>query len=131
MKIGFIGSNEGMTEGQRETLRQILAGHGPGEFHHSYQLGADADAHTIAREACPASRVIVHPPRDESLRAYLQADAQRHARGRIARNREIVGECDILIAAPGTGEGEHSSEVWSMIRYSWRHNVRVVVLNPE
>jgi len=37
----------------------------------------------------------------------------------------------MLIAAPGTEEDEHSSEVWAMIRYSWRHKVRVVVLNPE
>jgi len=66
MRIGFIGSNIGMTAGQREALRQILAGNRPNEFHHSDRLGPDADAHAIAREACPTSRVIVHPPRDES-----------------------------------------------------------------
>jgi hypothetical protein len=95
------GSHDGMTRQQKETLRQILAEYIPTEVHHSDHVGADSDAHAIVGEACPTSRVIVHAPRDVSRRAYLEADAQRPARGRIARNREIVRKCDTLIAAPG------------------------------
>jgi hypothetical protein len=37
----------------------------------------------------------------------------------------------MLLAAPGMYEEEWTSPTWSMIRYVWRHSVRVVVLNPE
>jgi hypothetical protein len=120
-----------MTGQQKEALHDIPAQYIPNEFHHSDHVGADSDGHAIAREACPTSRVVVHPPRDVSRRGHLEADAQRPARGRIARNREIVGESDMLIAAPGPNEDEQASEIWSMIRFAWRHSVTVVVLNPE
>lgn len=90
MKIGFRGARHGMTKLQKEALRQVLAEYRPAEFHHGDFVGADAEAHEIVRAAYPATRIVIHPPTKQTLRAFCQGDELRPARGYIARNRELV-----------------------------------------
>jgi hypothetical protein len=46
-KIGFTGTQDGMTDQQKSMLRDLLDG-GTGEFHHGDGIGADSEAHDIA-----------------------------------------------------------------------------------
>jgi len=131
MKIGFRGTREGMTERQKQGLRQVLAEYRPDEFHHGDFVGADAEAHEIVRTTYPAIPVVIHPPSRKSLRAFCQGDEQRPARGYIARNRELVATCDLLVAAPKSMEDQQMSGTWALIRYARIRRVTVVVLNPE
>src|SRR5215467_3233823 len=104
LKIGFRGTRDGMTGQQKEALRQVLAEYRPDEFHHGDFVGADAEAHEIVRRAYSGTRIVIHPPIKKTLRAFCQGDELRPARGYIARNRDIVGTCDMLVAAPKSME---------------------------
>ena len=51
-EIGFTGTQEGMSEKQRSSLRQVLAdffADGARVFRHGDCIGADAQAHAIAK----------------------------------------------------------------------------------
>ena len=120
-----------MTDQQKESLRQVLAEYQPDEFHHGDFVGADAEAHEIVRAAYPSIRIVLHPPVKKTLRAFCQGDELRPARGYIARNRELVRTCDMLVAAPKSMDDQQMSGTWAVIRYARIRAVATVVLNPE
>jgi hypothetical protein len=131
MKIGFRGTREGMTDWQKRSLRQVLAAYQPDEFHHGDFVGADAEAHGIVKSSYPAIRVVIHPPSKMTFRAFCRGEEQRPARGYIARNRDLVASCDILVAAPRSMEEQQMSGTWAVIRYARIRSATVIVLNPE
>lgn len=118
MKIGFTGSRKGMTPDQKDELEFALASlmeHGAKQFHHGDCIGADEEAHIIAR--CLGLEVIIHPPTDDKLRAYCDSDLHMIQKPYLQRNRCIVDSCDILIAAP-RGPERLRSGTWSTVRYA-------------
>src|SRR5262249_4912727 len=130
MKMGFRGTREGMTEDQKETLRQVLAEYRPTEFHHGDYVGADAEAHGIVRQHFPGTLVVIHPPTNQAVRAFCQGDEQRPALGYLARNRDIIKTCDMLVAAPRAVDEPGRSGTWAVIRYARVRNVTLVLLEP-
>ena len=112
MKIGFTGTRAGMSPAQRAQLRRVLCwlrasetGVFPsGEFHHGAALGAATEASLTAKQD-GWWHVVPHP-----------ADRDEH--NELARNREIVGIVDILIAAPQHDAEERRSGTWATVRYA-------------
>lgn len=69
------------------------------DFHHGDCVGADAQAHDLAGRV--NAKRIVHPPVDNTHRAWVSFyDEIREPKSHFARNRDIVDETDVLIAAP-------------------------------
>jgi hypothetical protein len=96
-EIGFTGTQEGMSEKQRSSLRQVLAGFfadGARVFRHGDCVGADAQAHAIAKAT--GFRVVIHPPSDDSKRAFCQGDAVLTPRPYLVRNRHIVDASSVF-----------------------------------
>ena len=119
MKIGFTGTREGMSAAQREQLVLVLMAlaHAPAEcrpeFHHGGAVGADAEAdETAAREGYA---VVVHP-----CSPVLPP---------LTRNRNIVAECDVLVAAPRSDKEELRSGTWATVRYARQAGKPVVMLS--
>lgn len=119
MKVGFTGTREGMSVKQREQLDYLFSrfsGGVRGEFHYgthqNVQLTADHQAALIADR-------------------YFRLCVPHHARtgGELARNREIVRDVDVLIAAPRTDREELRSGTWSTVRYARRKGIPVIMLS--
>jgi hypothetical protein len=126
MKIGFTGSRRGMTAAQQHQLEVLLRGLGVGsELHHGDCVGADDVAGQVAHRL--DYRVVSHPPTNERLRAHSVADEVREPLDYLIRNRCIVDETEMLIAAPDGPERLHSG-TWATIRYARSLGRRVVVL---
>ena len=132
--IGFTGTREGMSEHQKETLRQILtAATLDGDavvLHHGDCKGADADAHEIALAV--GCGVVIHPPVKRIMRAYCQgAYHTLPPEDYLERDRCIV-DCTIgLIGAPKSDKEERRSGTWYTIRYARKINKRVILLARE
>jgi hypothetical protein len=135
IKIGFTGTQTGMTAEQHASVRLLLQAYevltdGQNEFRHGDCIGADAQAHELAIEN--NYRVVIHPPLNESKRAFCAGAAEILApHDYLERNHDIVEASDILIATPATREEIIRSGTWSTIRYADRHAVRTVVVFPD
>lgn len=117
MNVGFTGTRKGMTARQLLDLDAVLRSFNPpGEFHHGDCVGADDQAATIARQA--GFVIVCHPPADPRLRAFHPYDRTLPTKGHLARNRDIVDSCGVLIAAPAEAHEQPFGGTWYTIRYA-------------
>src|SRR5262245_17674658 len=67
----------------------------------------------LSRSICPAIRVIVHPPRDESLRAHCKADAQFEIANRtFGENLEYLSITQTAMKARGSKISAENIQFW-------------------
>lgn len=101
MIIGFTGTREGMTALQARALVQVILDLGGDyrEAHHGDCVGADWEFDKICREL-DFDRIVIHPPKDNKLRAYCQSDFVLPAKDYAERNQDIVKSSYYVIGAP-------------------------------
>ena len=138
MKVGFTGTQHGMSPRQHRKLAAILRGLDVSEFHHGDCIGSDAEAHVIAQSL--GIRVVVHPPENDAKRAFVtlsRGTAQRHAddirvpRPYLKRNHDIVSACELLIATPKEHHEQRRSGTWATIRFAkFSCGVEVLIIEP-
>jgi hypothetical protein len=120
MRVGFTGTSEGMSESQRNQLREWLSTHAPiTEFHHGDCVGADHEAHQIA--IAYDIDIYIHPPENASKRAWCGGAVHIYpTKPYLARNHDIVDLTDVLIVAPKTDTEELRSGTWATYRYAMK-----------
>lgn len=136
LRIGFTGTQVGMRVRQLRSVGQAILCHClieylPVEFHHGDCIGADEQAHMLARALW--FKVFVHPPEDRSKRAYCtvsQPDRIAIPKPYLLRNKDIVDQTEVLIAAP-KGEEEQRSGTWATIRYARKLNRPTYICYPD
>lgn len=138
MNVGFTGTQEGMTDSQKESVTLLLKAasdlewiFGEPVFHHGDCIGSDAEADEIARELGYA--IVVHPPLRNEKRAFVPADGvtYRKPKDYLDRNQDIVDETDLLLATPQGFEEERRSGTWATIRRSRGRNMRTIIVWPD
>jgi len=136
MIIGFTGRREGMDESQLKKIIQLIEDvieDYPGEIVtglHGDCVGADAEFHTICREL--GLHVHQRPCTFESMRAYTDAEVIAEPKNPMSRNRDIVDDADIMLAAPPTQyEIKRGSGTWATIRYTRESYKELHVAYPE
>lgn len=126
--VGFSGTQNGTTREQEVWLAQRLLALAATELHHGDCVGADATAHRLGRFL--GLRVVIHPPLDESRRAFCpDADEVLPRKPYLDRNRDIVDACEVLLATPD-GPERLRSGTWSTVRYGRRVGKSVEVRLP-
>jgi hypothetical protein len=128
MRIGFTGTRQGMTERQKIAVRDLLASYAGATLHHGDAVGADAEAHDIALALGCA--IVIHPPAIETQRAFKRAVEIRAAKPYLVRNKDIVRETALLIAAPDEAVEQLRSGTWSTVRFARRLGREVRLLTP-
>lgn len=118
MKIGFTGTQLGMSQHQKEQFVLELYELNPTEFHHGDCIGADAEAHDIVREFFPDVKIVGHLPKANSKRAYKKCDEYRDPLPYLERDHKIVDETDYLFGAPKADAEVLRSGTWATIRYA-------------
>ena len=129
MKIGFTGTQEGMSVNQKSELENYLntrEAQRSDEFHHGDCIGADLEAAIIATDA--AYEVHSHPPTDPKKRAFHKSNVVHPKEPYLIRNRRIVDATKILIAAPKSDKEELRSGTWATIRYARKLGRKVILL---
>lgn len=121
LHIGFTGSRDGMTYFQKQSVHRSLSLIKKRNkttklfFHHGDCIGADAQAHLIAAKL--GFIIVVHPPTDNTRRAFMQGIVLP-PKPFMDRNRDIVNESHLMIACPKTRQESLRSGTWATIRYS-------------
>lgn len=132
MKIGFTGTQRGMTYNQKETFNEKILQFdmytGGVIFHHGDCIGADEQAHEIAiKNGC---YIIIHPPYLKIKRAFCEGEL-RAPLPYLDRNKKIVDETSLLIACPGEDIEQLRSGTWSTIRYARKIKKKVWIIYPD
>lgn len=128
MEVGFTGTQRGMTNAQKATLRSLLNA-GSGTLHHGDCIGADAEAHDIATGM--GYETEGHPPSNPKKRAYKTTTRTNVPLPYLERNQNIVDETVQLIAAPGEFEEQKRSGTWSTIRYARQTKAPFLIIFPD
>lgn len=124
--VGFTGTQVGVTPQQLVSLLGVMTKLRHATLHHGDCVGADNQAHVIAREL--GMRVVLHPPDNDVKRAFCDFDECRLARPYLDRNRDIVNESDILVACPKEKDEQLRSGTWATIRYARRIKMPVLLV---
>lgn len=130
MKVGFTGTQSGMTRAQQVLVHDVLVKRVATEFHHGDCVGADAEAHGMAvRLGIP---VIIHPPLNPVKRAFCKGAThvvkELEPKEYLERNHDIVDATDMLVAVPRDGTERRRSGTWATIRYARKLGREVIIL---
>jgi hypothetical protein len=135
LKLGFTGTRAGMKVRQLRCVGQAMLCHCiveylPVEFHHGDCIGADEQVHKLARALW--FKVFVHPPDNDEKRAFCRATPERMSSPKpyLLRNKDIVDQTTILIAAPKGNEEKHSG-TWATVRYARKLNRPIYICYPD
>lgn len=130
MQVGFTGTRHGMTAAQSAAVQNLLAAIiWKDRLHHGDCIGADAEAHNLAESA--GFHTVSHPGDIPPLRAYKVATETREPKPCLVRNRDIVDETEILIAAPSTDAEVIKSGTWATVRYARKAGRKIYIVNPD
>jgi hypothetical protein len=117
-----------MTTEQFMELERRLTG--VGELHHGDCVGADKEAHDLAKLKF-GIWTIAHPPLNTKLRAWCEADEVREPDEYLVRDRHIVDDTDELIATPATFSEVARSGTWATVRYAKLMGKPVTMIYPD
>lgn len=126
--VGYSGTRLGMSPEQEHHLRIELHRCGATALHHGDCQGGDAEAHRVARDL--GLWVVGHPPTGDGLRAFCECDELREVQEYMVRNRTIVLQTQILIAAPD-GPERRFSGTWAAVRFARRMQRPWIVIMPS
>lgn len=127
--VGFTGTRRGMSPLQRVWLRAVLLGMRPAIVHHGDCVGSDAEFHAICRELFGDKVwIVVHPPEDDSLRAFMAGDEILAPRPYIERDDDIIAASMVIIATPGEATEVLRSGTWTTIRHARKAGKKVIIL---
>jgi hypothetical protein len=133
--VGFTGTREGMSEFQLKEFRDrmiMLKVGGSKILHHGGCIGADLEAHIVARAL--GFVMHVHPSNIKHMQAKLRCGTWTvylEEKKPLDRNKDIVKVCDILIAAPFTESEIHRSGTWATIRYARKKDKDHIIIYPS
>lgn len=128
--VAFTGTQQGMTEEQMESVRgfleRLLRKKKRVVLHHGDCIGADMQAHIIARDL--NLYIEIHPPENPQKRAncHLLGGARVvHAEKEyLARNRDMVDASRMVLATPAGFKEVKRSGTWATVRYATSGIVR-------
>lgn len=134
MKLGFTGTQRGMTQAQLVACAKVLDEFQPTEARHGDCIGADDRFDLL----CHIRKIqtVIHPPLNPSKRAWCFRRVNTGTRAMreempldyIERNHAIVDASDMLLATPGETVEQLRSGTWATIRYARKRGGRVVII---
>lgn len=126
--MAFSGTRLGMTRIQKDLVANLLDTVKPSEVHHGDCVGADEELHRIAA-AMATMRIVVHPPANESLRAFCRGDEELEPLPYLVRNAAMVTVSGMLVAAPASAMV--AGGTWWTINEAGRQEKRTIIIYPD
>lgn len=128
MKVGFTGTQYGMTVEQATAVARLLQD--ATVLHHGVCIGADEEAHFIAQ--AQDLGVVLHPPKNKSKMSTRILNPLNYCpvlgagqvlniyspREYIERDHDIVDATEKIIAAPQKKAEVLRSGTWATMRYA-------------
>ncbi len=130
-RVGITATQEGVTGEQLRAVSYLLRDLIPTHLHHGDCIGGDEQTHHECRWVTPKCRIVIHPPLNESKRAFCQGDEERDPYDYLDRNKHIVQETGRLIAMPKEFVMQQRSGTWSTFRYAKKRGHPIWLILPD
>lgn len=134
MKVGFTGTREGMTSAQADAFAALILQLSPTEFHHGDCIGSDDQAANLVHVAlADGCEIVCHPPSDGKLRAFNTRHGKniRQPFSYLTRNRNIVGQTELLIACPKEACWQPRGGTWYTVDHAMKKGKPVRIIYPD
>ena len=141
MKLGFTGTEDGMTREQEFSFRHLVLILQPVEFHHGMCVGADEEAHYIIKVLNRLGkidcRIVGHPGVTKDGKLWKRAtflpglDDEWPPKYFLDRNPDIVRVTDFLVATPAEPDETLRSGTWATVREAQRTRKPFDVIQPD
>lgn len=133
--VGFTGTRHGMTPAQLDAVVMLVKQLAEVDElcgHHGDCVGADAEFHDVMRKY--ARSIVIHTPLDPSHRAFCERDQEYEwgqactgviglpGKTHFARNRDIVDQSRVMIAAPFESSRQERGGTWYTYDYARKKN---------
>lgn len=129
-RIGFTGTSAGVTDPQSKMLIEWMRRWSdPVEFHHGDCIGADEQAHALAKAY--GWRIVIHPGPNNAMRAFCTGyDVLYPVKPNLSRDVDIVDETELLVACP-KGSEEVRSGTWFTVRQARKLSKPTIIIAPD
>lgn len=124
--IAFSGSRNGMTPLQHSATERLLRKLNGRYLFHGDCVGADSAAHDIGVSL--GYIIKIYPPSNPKLRAFRRGDSCAKPKPYLERNRNMIDDADILVAAPRLIDTGQRSGTLYCIRYANRKSKPVFII---
>jgi len=129
MKLGMSGNRSGITKNAKNTLLRFFEDNEIDEVHHGDCVGSDKDFHDVC--ATKEFKIVIHPPKNNKMRANCISEHILPAKDYLDRNHDIVDFTDMLVAFPSSETEEIRSGTWATIRYAKKKNKKILLIFPD
>jgi hypothetical protein len=128
--VGFTGTELGMTPPQFDATAEVFRKFGADvRFHHGMCVGADAEAHQLARGR--DWFVVGHPCDLTHMQAQLVVDELREVKRPLDRNQDIVDAVSYLVATPAEYQEVQRSGTWATVRRARKAGIPIHLVYPD
>lgn len=93
-------------------------------------IKADEQMYELACALGLDDTIILHPPFNNTKRAYCHAARSVRPRPYLIRNRMMAEACNTLLAAPAQAHEVVRSGTWHTIRCARKLDKRIIIFNP-
>lgn len=144
MNAGFTGTRNGLSEKQRNALREMIRELQPCYWHHGACLGSDEDGviEVVAweRRMAQVVQIVAWPglyarsPGDKSMQSKVAlrlSDEVMPDQGHFNRNKRIVHECQLLVACPPAMTELSQGGTWFTIRHARKKGKAIAIIWPD
>lgn len=133
MKVGFTGTQQGMTNNQKAMVIGLLSKEKPEIAHHGGCIGADTEFDDICYRFLPRHIItVVHPSNIFGKRGrWHPTNYTRGVKPSLERNKNIVDESDFIIATPKETAEVLRSGTWATIRYARKTGKHLYTVYPN
>jgi hypothetical protein len=130
LRVGFTGTQRGISLIQREAAAEWLWVQAARELHHGDCVGADADVHVVALSL--SITVVIHPPTIDTKRAWCEGAREvLPPLPYLERDVAIVVATEVLLALPGEEDEVRRSGTWFTVRRARRLLRPVQIIFPS
>ena len=131
-KIGFTGTQAGLTEKQSVTIEALLKNlRRPGRMGFVFGLCVGADDQVAMIAGNLGYVLIARPGESIAKRGRITPHFIYPPDGNLARNAAIVGDSDILVAAPRQPIEILRSGTWATVRAARKARIPICVVLPN
>jgi len=133
MQLWFVGSREGMTVQQKETVKEFVFEHRYilQTIRHGDEIGSEQEFHHICYNLDLMDKIIIHPLNNRKHRALCKAPTILPPTSYEIRRQNMANNSTFLLAVVNNYKENLRSSCWSLVKLAKDKFMPVLIIFPN